>query len=801
MKIIPYIIFVFISLFSFSKAFAQEFSVSGILRDEANQSIPFANILITTEGSSDIITGTSSDEKGNFILKNLQPNIYIIKVTFIGYEEYLIQFNVTKDVILEPIILITSAESLDEVELTVKTPTLKKEVDRLVFNVSNTALSEGNMLEVIRNTPGILVLDNSITIKNTSPTIYINNRKVHLSGEELAQLLEGSSANTIKSIEVITNPPAKYDAESGVVLNIIMSKNMITGYRGNIFANYTQGVFPRYNVGMTNFYKTDKINVFANYSYNQKKINRDTNEIIDYLDNGSLDEHWDSNTNRNTWSKTHNFNLNFDYFVNEASTLSFSTNILLLPYFKHLTKGFTTITDADNSLISNFDSNNLSFDKKHNLGFDLDFVHDFGNDSKIAFNTHFTTYDYNREQDVESNYFPQDDVPFSTAFNTNANQNTSIFTSQIDYEIPINDLSSFSAGVKSSFIKTDSDIKQYDIINDDIIFNPINSNVFNYEEQIFAGYVGYTKDYEAFSFSVGLRVEQTNIEGKSVDTNQSNKQDYFEWFPTLNFSHQVTENTNVYVNYKRSVERPNYQKLNPFRYFLNDYTVVTGNPNLQPSYTNHFVVGTSIKEIFTIEAYYKNNEAPFLELPIQDNENNLFIYAPVNLDKTIDFGLDLSVYFNIIESWSIYFVTSFYNEEEEAKFNGTVLKMNTWSNYTVFSNDFSFLEDKSLTANFTLTYVHENQQGFQIVDTRILTELSLKKSIFKKKGTLSLVISDLLNDHDYTILSKYLNQNNSRYFDQDTRYIKLGFSYKFGNTKLQTNKRTKEQNERERLEQ
>jgi len=800
LKISPYTIFVFISLFSFSKTVAQELTVSGVLVDEANQSIPFANVLIMDAESQEIIAGTSTDEEGSFILKNLQPNNYILKVTFIGFEEYIKSISITKDVILEPIVLIASAESLDEVELTAKTPTLKKEVDRLVFNVANTALSEGNMMEVIRNTPGVLVLDNSITIKNTSPTVYINDRKVHLTGEELMQLLEGSSANTIKSIEVITNPPAKYDAESGAVLNIIMSKNMISGYRGNVFTNYTQGVFPRYNVGMTNFYKTDKINIFANYSYNQKKINRDSNEIIDYLDNGSLDEHWDSNTNRNTWSKTHNFNLNFDYYVSENSILSFSANMLFLPYFRYITRGFTTITDADNSLLSNFDSNNLSIDKKHNLGFDLDFVHDFSNDSKIALNAHYTTYDYNREQEVISNYFPQDSAPFNTAFNTKANQNTSILTSQIDYDLPLHETSSFSVGVKSSIIKTESDIKQYDIINNDIIFNPNNSNAFNYDERIFAGYIGYTKDNDTFSFSAGLRVEQTNIEGNSIDTNQSNNQDYFEWFPTFNFSYQVTENTNLYVNYKRSVERPSYQDLNPFRYFLNDNTIVTGNPNLQPSFTNHFILGTSIKDIFTIEVYYKNSDAPFIELPIQDNENNLLVYTPINLDKTIDFGLDLSAYFNVTENWSVYLVTSFYNIEDEAKFNGTVLKSNTWSNYSVFSNDWSFLEDKSLTANFTLTYAHENQQGFQIVDTRILTDLSLKKSIFNKKGTLSLIISDLLNEHDYTITSKYLNQNNSRYYDQDTRYIKLGFSYKFGNTKLQTNERTKEQKERERLE-
>src|SRR5690606_20280021 len=128
--------------------------------------------------------------------------------------------------VLDKHILKESTEALDEISITVKNPTLKKESDRLIFNIEKTALTEGNMFEVLKSTPGILVMNNSLQVKNTSPTVYINDRKVHLNDEELVQLLEGSSANNIKSVEVITSPGAQYDAESASVINIKMSKNL-----------------------------------------------------------------------------------------------------------------------------------------------------------------------------------------------------------------------------------------------------------------------------------------------------------------------------------------------------------------------------------------------------------------------------------------------------------------------------------------------------------------------------------------------------------------------------------------------
>jgi outer membrane receptor for Fe3+-dicitrate len=346
---------------------------------------------------------------------------------------------------------------------------------------------------------------------------------------------------------------------------------------------------------------------------------------------------------------------------------------------------------------------------------------------------------------------------------------------------------------------TQIDITQFDIVNGTNVLNTNNTDVFNYDESIYAAYLSYDEKWKKWSLSTGLRFEQTNIEGLSIVSNQKNDQDYFEWFPTINLSYMISEKVNVYTNYKRSVVRPDYQSLNPFRFFLNDNIIYTGNPNLKPSFLNHVVIGTSISNSYIIEAYYQKNESSFLELPIQNNIENQLIYTPTNLSNTIEYGFDFSAFFNISDNWFVYFVTSFYNSEDKAMFNNESIKTNTWSNYSVLSNDLSLLKDESLTANFTLIYNGKNQLGFQINDTRIHTDLSIKKSIFKKKGNLSLHFADLLNKQDEEITSKYLDQYNSRHVNLDNRYIKLGFSYKFGNTILKTNERIKDRQERDRL--
>ncbi len=784
--------------------YSQELSVSGTVTDIEGVPVEFATIVVYDAEEETVLKGTSTDDKGFFIVNTLAADTYIIKISFIGYTSFDQKIVLTGDLDLKTIQLAEDTEHLDEVNIIVKKPTLERQADRLVFNVENTALIEGNMLQVLKNTPSVLVIGDVITVKNSNPTVYINNRKVHLSPSDLTQLLEGSSANAIKSIEVITNPSSRYDAESGVVLNIVMSKNIATGYRGSIYSNYTQAVFPRYNIGTSHFLKKKNVSFNVNYNYAKNKINREGDDTVNFLNNmNEVEESWRSLTDRNTWTETHNLNANVDYFINDNNTLSVSTNSLLVPYFKYKINNNTIISDNNGDFLERFTANNLIRDTKYNLGFDLDYNHDFRK-GRLGVNAHYTTYNYERSQSVESQFFDTNDVfQNRSAFNTDANQDTQIIAAKADYSLPIGEHANIETGVKFSVIHTESDLSQFDVdINTGVeTLDLLNSDAFDYDERIYAGYLNYAYSDNKFDVNVGLRVEQTDLDGMSPLTNISNSQNYLELFPNASLQYNISDGYNVYANYKRSITRPSYADLNPFRFFLNDNYVVSGNPNLVPTFLDHYVIGTTLFDMFTFEAYYQNLDGAISEIPRQNNDINEIEYISVNFDKTVEYGFDFILNYGVSKRWSLYAVTSFYNFNEEADFGQGFVSQSQWSNYSALQNDFTFLKDDSLNASLAITYISRDLQGFQLVEGRVFSELSISKTILNKKGIISLSASDLFNMQDPESSVRYQNQFSTGLSDNDTRYVKLGFRYKFGNTKLDTNARDINLEERDRLNQ
>ncbi|WP_412559571.1 TonB-dependent receptor domain-containing protein [Winogradskyella sp. MIT101101] len=778
-------------------AFAQDFSLSGKVVDANGSPIEFANVILSVENEDEFYKGTSTDDKGYFIIDNLDATTYFVRISFIGHEEFAQKVILTGNLDLKTIQLNDLPESLDEVTVVAKRPTITRKPDRLIFNVENTALTEGSTLGVLKSTPGIIVSEGGINIKSAPAAVYINNRKVQLTSDELIQLLESAPANSIKSVEVITNPPASYDADSGSVINIIMSKNLVTGYRGSIQTNFTQGVFPRYNAGTSHYFKNDKINLNLNYSYTNQKINRDQDNRVNFLDDSNqIEEIWKSNVNRNTWSETHNLNLNFDYYIDERNTLSLTSTGLYTPYFKYQLRNNTDIFDANKNFVSSFTADNLSRDNKYNIGTNLIFRHGFKNDASLTFNVHHTVYDYERDQNV---FQDEPGVDDDSEFNTLANQDTQIITGKMDYNLPINESSTFDLGAKYSSVNTDSDITRTDIINGNEVVNMENSDAFKYDEKVFAAYSNYNKSWDSWELNLGLRAEQTNIEGESLSLSETNTQDYLNWFPSVSLLHTISDDVNIYSSYKRSITRPSYTNLNPFTFFLNENTVVLGNPNLVPTYRDHYKIGTSFLEHFTVEAYYMNYDGDIVELPRQNNQTNIVAYTPVNLDKKIEYGFDFLFDYYPTNTWNLYFVTSFYNISEESDFGEGFVKQDQWSNYSILYNNVSFLEDRSLNVSLVLTWAGKNLQQFQTLKNRLVSELSISKSILNKKGIISLAVDDIFNMQDFDSSTNYLNQSSSSFVDVDTRFVKLGFRYNFGNTKLETNERTTSAEERERL--
>ncbi len=277
---------------------AQEYTISGIVSDNNSNPISYANVVVLNLVDSSVESGAITDEKGLYTIENLMPNDYKLKVSFLGYKTENISFSLSENKNFN-ITLNEEKEVLGEVSIIAKRPTLIKETDRLIFNIENTSLTEGNIWDVLRSTPGVLMMNDVVLVKNSSNILYlINGKRVHLSDTDLQQLLSGSSADAVKSVEVITNPPSKYEAEGDAVISIIMSKNLIAGYNGSLYSNYTQGIYPRISAGTSHFFKSRKISLFASYNYNISKVNRKNEEEINFIENDNTVGNWDTEIDR-----------------------------------------------------------------------------------------------------------------------------------------------------------------------------------------------------------------------------------------------------------------------------------------------------------------------------------------------------------------------------------------------------------------------------------------------------------------------------------------------------------------------
>lgn len=801
-KLLMYSTF-FFSLLSVS----QEFSISGNVNDENNKALPYANVILVDIDSSAPVKGTMTDNFGYFIINNLIPKDYILEIRFLGYKVYTTRVELDRDINFEAIILQENQEVLNDVTVIAKRPTVSRSVDRLVFNVENSTLSNTNALDVLKHTPGVMVFDGQITVKNNTPVVYINDRKVHLSPSEVQQLLEGTTATNIKSVEVITNPPAKYDAEGAAVINILTSKNIIAGYHGNVFGAYKQGFkFPKYSLGTSHFFKTKKLDAYFNYSINPRKDFRHNNEYVNFIQNNEVTTSWDTDFERRRESKNQNINANIDYEIDNRNIVSFTTNILLSPrkYSKIFVNSLTEVYDANRELDSTFYTNNRLVNVTHNLAFTLNYKHDFIKEGEsLTLNAHYTNYDFSSFQKVNTDYrFPDNALIRTNRFQTFSGQVTELFTSQLDYVLPCNNTSLFELGFKTARIESESILTQYNFVDDIRIEDLQNSDTFLYEETNYAAYSSFSKDWKHWNIKSGLRVEYTDIKGNSLITNQVNNNNYLKFFPSVHILKRFKDKHDVYFNYNRRIHRPRYNQLNPFKYFLSDNAYITGNPDLKPQIDDVFTLGCTINEVYTFELYYRYENDPIQAIVFMDNMNNIQKNINTNIDSSVSYGIDFSTYKKIVNRWNLYALSSLFYYENKflaLESSNELVNNDKWSLYMQLVNYFSLLKDKSLNVDVSYLFISGIASGASIVSDRSGLTIDLRKTLWSDRASLSIGVADIFNGLNFNQQTKYLNQDILLDSNLENRMFTLGFNYKFGNYNLKTNNKNIELIERDRL--
>ena len=787
---------------------SQNMALTGIVNDSDNSPIAYANVTLSRVDDGSFLYGTSTNEEGKFLIEDIKSNSYSLKITYLGFKDYKKVLNIDENLDLGIVRLTEKTEELNGVVVTAKRPTVKRLVDRLVFNVENSTLSENNVLDVLKHTPGVILNNETITIKNKVPVIYINDRRVHLSANEVQQLLEGTSATNVKSIEVITNPPAKYEAEGGAVLNIITSKNVIAGYNGNIFGNYKQGFqFPKYSVGTSHFFKTKKLNTYINYNISPRKDFRNNDEFINFIDNDAITSSWETDYKRTRENANQNINANIDYELDKSNSIGLSTNILISPRANTEThvNSETKVFGPTKVLDSLFNTENRLRDETFNFAFTLDYIHKFEKEGeKLLASLHHTNYDFSSFQNVDTEYlFPDETLIRNNRFQTFSGQKIKLYTGQIDYELPIDDSAQFEAGAKVSNINSESVLDQF-IFNNGIREEDLeNSDIFLYDEINYALYSSFSKDWDKWSLKSGLRIEYTDIKGNSLSTNQVSDNDYIKFFPSLYITNRINKNNEIYFNYNKRIYRPRYAQLNPFKYFLNDNAYVTGDPNLRPQIDDTFTLGYTFNQDFTFEVYYRFESDPTIQITFQDNIDNLIKYINTNIDQSFSYGFDFTTYTPISKNWNLYVLSSIYYYEEQfyaLESNNELLANERWSTYLQVANYFTFLEDKSLIADVSYTYISPYILGPADVSASSGLDINFRKVFFNNRASLSLGVLDIFNSRNIDTETKYLNQDVFFKSRIENRLFTIGFNYKFGNVGLNSNKKEIDLDERDRLQ-
>lgn len=797
-----------ILFFSFL-GFSQNYSVKGVVKDEKELEIAFANVVLQDVQNTSLLLGTTTDENGFFKFSDLKPKTYNLTISFLGFENFSGKIKLEGNVDFKTVILKKVEEALDEIVVTAKRPTVKRLVDRIVFNVENSTLSNSNVLDVLKHTPGVIVRDGAISVKNTPPVVYINDRRVHLSADEVQQLLEATPANNIKAIEVITNPPAKYDAEGGAVLNIKTSKNIIAGYHGSIFGNYNQGFqFPKFSLGTSHFFKSKKLSAYINYNISPRKDFRNNIESINFINDNEITSTWKTDYKRELESDNQNITGTLNYDFDENNSINFSANTLIAPRENSRIRvnSLTEIFNANRALDSTFRTFNNLVSEKLNLAFSLGYIHKFKREGEqLSVDLHHTDYDFSEFQNVDTGYFfPGASLSFrDNRFQTFSSQDINLMTGQIDYKLPSTDGSVFEAGVKAVSISSNNVLDQFNFENGIRSEDLENTDVFVYDEKNLAGYLSYEKDWERWSIKAGLRVEVTATEGTSLATNTPNTNDYTNLFPSFYLLNRLGNEDEIYFSYNRRIYRPRYSELNPFRKFLNDNAFITGDPGLLPEIDDSFVLGYTINNTFTFEAYYRYEKNPTLELPIQDNDNRLLKYIFTNIDHNESYGLDFTTYTGITKGWNLYVLSSMFFYENNFFAIGTnnqLVNNERWSVYANVVNYFSFLKDNSLTADIGVDYISPVFIGPSDVSSRLGVDINLNKTFWNNRASLNIGIRDLFNTRNFTNTTRYLNQDWFVDSNMENRMFVVGFNYKFGNYRLRKKSKEIDLKERDRLE-
>ncbi|WP_430411534.1 TonB-dependent receptor domain-containing protein [Kordia sp.] len=775
MKTITRLLIAFVCSISFGQNF------TGKIIDKQKLPISFANIVAKDKADDSLITGVISDKNGEFSIHIKKGNVYL-EISFVG-------FNTKKIYPTQPtigtIVLEEDGQQLQEVVITARQKLIQQKVDRLIFNVENTvAGTGGTAIDALKATPSVNVdTDNLAIVGKGTVRVMVNDRIVQLSGSELNAYLNTIASDDIKNIEVITTPPSKYDAEgnSGLI-NIVLKKSKENSWNNQVRASYTQATYSLFNFGNTFNYNKDKISLIASLN-RTKGHTAQFNEFDIIYPSASTETNLDMKNKENLISGR----LGLDYNLTDNATIG----ILYSGSFEDKginDDGITRMNDGNGTFTVN-EGNAETTRKNHSINAHyIQKLDTLGR--KLSVDVDYFNFKNSFNRNFSSEQFITNESFFSAENSTN--QNLKNYSGKIDMEHP-SEWANFSYGVKTTLTKTDSDVAFYNTTTGTPIFDPTQSNEFVYSENINAIYADMSKPLgEKWQTKIGLRFENTRTKGVSKTNNQTDINSYNKLFPSVFIGYTPSSVNMFNLSYSRRIQRPSFERLNPFRFYINSISYQEGNPFLKPQISDnleikHIYKGKLISKAFV--SYVDNGYFNIIEAA--DGAQQRIVVTFDNFYTAYNYGLTETFLFNPTNWWNTTTQATLSKMDTRYK-NGFDLDaelLSGWNFQFYNRNVFHLNEAKTVQAETTLIYASPQKLMYFSVSEMVSLDLGLKFSLLDKKLNCTLALNDILRRKATSVNTKTNGIDQTYYNYFDTRSVKVSLNYSFGNKKIKVKQR------------
>ncbi|HVW97461.1 MAG TPA: outer membrane beta-barrel family protein [Mucilaginibacter sp.] len=765
----------------------QGFQITGKILAANGTPLDGATIYLKRSADSVLIKTELANSSGVFLFQHQQKGSYFISVSMMGYMPFNSEpFSVTTDKTLPDMVLKQNDNMLKEVTISSSKPLIEHKIDRTVMNVDALISNTGSTaLDVLEKAPGVQVDANgAINLKGKGVTIFIDDKPTYLDGVQLENYLRSLPSSTLDQIELMSNPPAKYDAAgNGGVINIRIKRSKVKGFNGSLNLSYSQGHYGKTNNSFNFNYRNNKVNVTGNFGYSTSSNFNDLDINRHFLnDQGDISSNFLQNSYIRRTSASLSGRLAIDYYASEKTTWGIGLNGLLHPGDEN-TIATSKLLDAQNML----DSTIIAYNKEHlnfnNGGASLNYRHQFDKNGKeITADFDYLKYsDNNRQSFDNKSYLPDGTITNADLLTGNLPAQINIFAAKTDYSHPLANGIKLAAGLKSSLTRTDNIANYFYTANNVTTPDYGKTNHFLYREQINAAYINANKDFTRISVQAGLRFENTTSNGHQLGNAQKPdsvfKRNYNAIFPTFYLQYKLDSagKQQIAFNYGRRIDRPYYQDLDPFLSPIDKFTYYTGNPFLKPSYTQNMALSYTWKNVNVEFSYSKSKDDVNETIEIVDG---IYYSRPGNLGKTINKGVSIDAAFDITQWFNFHLFAFAQNVHTISDFYTG--ELNTQGTFYFIRPMTEFKLGKDWTAQLDGGYQSKITHGQFVVGARGKINTALSKKL-SPSTTIKLVVNDLF--HTFTNSGDINNLANTRadYRNvSDTRTAVLSLSYRFG---------------------